>query len=88
MSEQSDHFEITWRAGAYRVSIPNYQGGEVYTAEYVASLRAQLASARKALEAAREHIQGDVDEMSPGWRSAVRLVEQINAALTDEKSTS
>jgi hypothetical protein len=44
MSEQGESFEITWRNGAYYVSIPNYRGGEVYTAEYVASLRAQLAS--------------------------------------------
>ena len=44
MSDQRDRFEITWRGGAYRVSIPNYQGGEVYTAEYVDGLRAQLAA--------------------------------------------
>jgi hypothetical protein len=38
-----DTFDITWRDGAYYVSIPNYQGGTVYTKEYVDGLLRQLA---------------------------------------------
>ena len=31
-------FDITWRNGAYYVSVPNYKGGTVYTADVVAGL--------------------------------------------------
>jgi hypothetical protein len=40
---EPDSFDITWRNGAYYVSIPNYQGGTVYTSEYVAFLKAKAA---------------------------------------------
>ena len=62
-------FSITWKRGAYYVSIPNYQGGEVVRAEIVDALV-------KALEAAREYIAVEDD-----FKPAVRLVEQIDAAL-------
>lgn len=45
----SESFDITWRNGAYYVSIPNYQGGTVYTADYVEKLRAQLADSQSQL---------------------------------------
>lgn len=42
MTEQPDSFEITWRGGAYYVSIPNYQGGTVYTADHVERLQRRV----------------------------------------------
>lgn len=48
MVEQS--FDITWRNGAYYVSIPNYKGGKVYTSEYVDGLLARLAAAAEVIK--------------------------------------
>jgi hypothetical protein len=44
MAEQS--FDITWRDGAYYISVPNYKGGKVYTSEYVDRLLAVLKQTR------------------------------------------
>ena len=46
----STNFDITWHHGAYYVSIPNYSGGTVYTAEHVARLTRENEAMRKALE--------------------------------------
>jgi len=43
-------FDITWHHGAYYVSIPNYGGGTVYTAEHVDRLTRENEAMRKALE--------------------------------------
>lgn len=38
-------FNIKWQRGAYYVSVPNYDGGEVVTADEVADLERRLAEA-------------------------------------------
>lgn len=43
-------FDITWRNGAYYVSVPNYQGGKVYTHEVVQQLVVALMQARARIE--------------------------------------
>jgi len=44
-----DSIDITWHDGAYYVSVPNWQGGTVYTSEHVASLKARNAELESAL---------------------------------------
>lgn len=44
MAERS--FEITWRDGAYYVSIPNYKGGKVYTGDIADEIRERFSDAR------------------------------------------
>jgi hypothetical protein len=48
----------------------------------IAELEANERALVSALESSREHIAADADSMTPGWRSAARLVEEINAALS------
>lgn len=45
-------FTITWRAGAYYVSIPNYQGGEVVRAEIADDLLAALTNLLECIDLA------------------------------------
>lgn len=40
-----DKFDISWRNGRYFVSIPNYEGGTVYTAEFVNALTGWIQAA-------------------------------------------
>jgi hypothetical protein len=48
-SPETETFDITWRNGAYYVSVPNYQGGTVYTSDHVASLKAHIVRMERAL---------------------------------------
>lgn len=34
--------DVTWHRGAYYVSVPNWNGGTVYTADHVAALKARI----------------------------------------------
>jgi len=54
----STSFDITWHHGAYYVSIPNYSGGTVYTAEHVARLTRENEAMRKALEDIEQALKG------------------------------
>ncbi|MFB6449300.1 hypothetical protein [Bradyrhizobium tunisiense] len=45
MTERS--FDITWRDGAYYVSIPNYKGGKVYTGDLVEDIRERFRDAKE-----------------------------------------
>jgi hypothetical protein len=46
----SEKFDITWRHGAYYVSIPKYTGGTVYTSEAYDRLTREHETLVKALE--------------------------------------
>lgn len=53
----SERFSITWMNGAYYVSIPNYEGGEVVKAEAYDTLTTQRDMLVKALEGLDDVIQ-------------------------------
>jgi hypothetical protein len=53
-------FEITWRDGAYYVSVPNYKGGTVYTAAEHDRLTRENEVLRKALDVARRYVDAVV----------------------------
>ncbi len=38
MTDLDHRIEITWRRGAYYLSVPNYQGGTVYTCDQLEAL--------------------------------------------------
>lgn len=44
-----------------------------------------LPEAIAALEAAREHLDTDLQDNSPGWRQAERIIADIDTALTKLK---
>jgi hypothetical protein len=80
-------FDITWCGGAYRVSIPNYSGGTVYTAEHVARLTRENEAMRKALEQTLADLKlyglddfdTTTDEAIARIESALLLKEPANA---------
>jgi hypothetical protein len=72
MAEQS--FDITWRNGAYYVSIPNYKGGTVYTSEYVDGLLARLAAATEVIKPFAMICKLDVKETDGDLTSVYPMV--------------
>jgi len=81
-SSEPGSFDITWRNGAYYVSIPNYQGGTVYTSEHVALLKARAA----AYEACRANLdclsRGAVPVRDDG-AERIRELEELGQFLVD-----
>jgi hypothetical protein len=76
MSAEQKHtpgrFTITWRDGAYYVSIPNYNGGEVVRAEIADELMIALSAITDQLERI-----GDTRPHKDG-----AFIEDARAALT------
>jgi hypothetical protein len=83
MSDERDHFRITCRNGAYYVPIPDYGGGEVYTAEYVGRLRAQLAEEQAKHALTIQHHQAHPAERywEGRWRDADAQLASARKAL-------
>lgn len=63
-------FDIIWRAGAYYVTIPNYKGGTVYTAEYVGLLVEALAGYDRFISVMHE-MAGE-----NGYKSGIALAQE------------
>jgi predicted RNase H-like HicB family nuclease len=76
MAEQT--FDITWRDGAYYVSVPNYKGGKVYESEYVDRLLAVLRETREDLEMYGLDDFGDTTE---------EAIDRIDAVLIAPRHT-
>jgi hypothetical protein len=60
---EKERFEILWKDGAYKVSIPNFDGGEVVLARLYDELRAKLEAAQRVLENIRINLEGDLDRL-------------------------
>lgn len=79
-ASEPESFDITWRNGAYYVSVPNYQGGTVYTSEHIASLKARI-SELEANEKAYEEIIGKKTFQEVADR--IRELEELGQFLVD-----
>ena len=75
MSADIKRFQITWKGHAYRVSIPNYDGGEVVKAEHydretgqlLEALRTALKWAEQDINFAKSFDRNDIDRVLEHW---------------------
>jgi hypothetical protein len=69
-------FEITWRDGAYYVSIPNYKGGTVYTAAEHDRLTRENEAQRAALMDVAARARFELDHPTEMRDTAFSLIEK------------
>lgn len=92
MSNNSDkaeqRFSITWRKGAYYVSIPEYQGGEVVFAEVHDKLKADLARSEKTVDVLESNARVQAKLLADTGRSlelAKKALEEALAFIDPDK---
>ena len=89
-------FKIVWRQGAYHVSIPNYEGGDVVPYEDARDLqneleaeRAKVAKLTDALAVFANYFDGDLSEIGGGTHVApvfkLRVFKDAKQALNETK---
>jgi len=77
--------DISWHDGGYYVSIPNYQGGMVYTPEHVATLKARITELENPFRAVDDIDWAHLDQFIPQsghgkfWRS---VFAELRTALS------
>jgi hypothetical protein len=60
----TNRFNINWRNGAYYVSIPNYNGGEVVDAKYHDKVVARLGDVIRAAGLHENYVNAIIEEVS------------------------
>jgi multidrug efflux pump subunit AcrA (membrane-fusion protein) len=86
MKEQPERFRVSWRDGAYRVSIPDFDGGDVVRAEAYDALRAENERLRALIDArpVREIVPERVmDKMRADVQQRQELLEQLQETMTE-----
>lgn len=85
----SERFTISYRDGAYKVSVPNYDGGEVVTAEAYDRLREVNRGLTEALTSIKNDHANLVYQMGEGRvrRALTDIYAVASAALNAAKET-
>lgn len=87
-SKMPAKFRITWRDGAYFVSIPNYDGGEVVPVDIVERMAEALKECQSALATLTTPEAIKATNVASAWVSCVAAESKARTALNSYREAS